>query len=125
MLKVSSLKAPHQERKAKVAQRERRPSHRNTLKNVLEVNVPTSNRHNGALVEVGAKAGDNPKTVENKRQILEVLLDRRHKNGGVIREERGAQDGASPPQLMKQTKMRSPFQDLSKRVNGDHKKERR
>jgi hypothetical protein len=89
VLKVSSPKAPHRERKAKVAQRKRCPSYRNTLKNVLKVNVPATNRHNGALVEVGAKAGDKPKTMKNKRQVLKVLLDRRHKDGGVIREERG------------------------------------
>jgi hypothetical protein len=41
----------------------------------MKVNISTSNRDNGALQEVGAKTGDLPKTLEDRREVLDIILN--------------------------------------------------
>jgi hypothetical protein len=85
VLKVPPSKAPNRKREAKVAQRKSGTRCRDVLKDVIEVNISTPNRGNGALLEIGAKAGHLPKTLENTREILDVALDGSHKHGRIVR----------------------------------------
>jgi hypothetical protein len=71
------------------------------LKDVIEVNISTPNRGNGALQEIGAKAGHLPKTLENTRKILDVALDGSHKHDRIVRIEGGVQDSPVPMKLVK------------------------
>jgi hypothetical protein len=71
----------------------------NSLKNLIEVDIPA--RHNGALRKVGAKAINGPKLVQNGCQILNVLLNRGHKHGFMVRIEGRPQNGSTPPKILK------------------------
>jgi hypothetical protein len=100
-LKVPTPKAPHRERKAKVSQREGGTGCRNTLEDRIKVNILASNRNDVALSKVGTKTGNISKALKDHRKILDVLFDRRHKDGRIVRIKRGPQNVAAPPKLMK------------------------
>jgi hypothetical protein len=84
VLEVSSPETPNRKRKAKIPQRKRCPSCRDTLKHIVKVNIMASNGNNGALVEVCIKAGDVTKTLKNHRKVLDILLYGSHKNGRIV-----------------------------------------
>jgi hypothetical protein len=69
-------------------------------KDVVEIMVSTSYRHDGAFVEIRAKAGDLSEVVKNMSKILDILLQRRNEYRRIIRIERGAEDRASTPELV-------------------------
>jgi hypothetical protein len=51
---------------------------------LIEVNGVTTNRNNGALQRVGAKAGDLPEMLKYGRQGLNVMLNGNQKHGRII-----------------------------------------
>jgi hypothetical protein len=51
-------------------------------------------------VEIRAKAGDLAEVMKNVSKTLDILLQRRNKNRRIVRIKRGAEDRASPPELV-------------------------
>jgi hypothetical protein len=95
------------------------------FKHIIKVHILISNGHHRALEEVGAKAGNDAKVLKNNCKILNVILDRGHKHDRIIRIERGPKDDSPPTEFVKEPVPSSPLQNLGKRVNGNHKEERR
>jgi hypothetical protein len=123
VLEVPSPKAPNRERETEVSQRKCCTRGRDVLKDNIKINGLTTDRHDGALREVGAKAGDLSKMMKNGSKVLNVFLDRRHKHRRVIRVKRGTQNDSSSPKLAKKPNPSRLLENLSDRVNGKHKKE--
>jgi hypothetical protein len=98
---------------------------RNALKDVIKVNVPATNGNHGTLEEVCAKAGDFTKAMKDGRQVLNVLLDGGNKDSRIIRIKRGAENASASPNFVKEPLVSGGIEDLGKRINGEHKEERR
>jgi hypothetical protein len=85
VLKVSPTKNPNGKGKPKVPHGESSPSSRYIMQNVIEVNVHTSYCRHGALEEICAKPDDRPKSLYDNREVLNILFNGSHENGGIIR----------------------------------------
>jgi hypothetical protein len=79
-------------------------------------------RHNGALEEVCAKAGNLTKVLKDHRNILNITFDGSDEDGRVIRIERGAQNSPMAPKLVKKDHTCCLLQNLSNWVNRKHEK---
>jgi hypothetical protein len=60
----------------------------------------TTDRRDGALLEVGAKPGNLPEIKEDGGKVLNVFLDGRQEDRRVIRIERGSNLSMTPADFM-------------------------
>jgi hypothetical protein len=100
VLGVPSPKTPNRKRKAKVPQGKRGTRGRDPLKDIIKVNIITSYWDNRDIHNVGAKAGNFPKALQNGCKVLNVILNGRHKDCHIIRTKRSPQDGSTASQLV-------------------------
>jgi hypothetical protein len=92
------------------------------MKNVIKICPTTTDRNDGALIEVCTETSEISKALKDLTQVLNVIFDRGHKNCRVVRIKRGAKNGAPTPKLVKQTESGGSVENVSERVNGEHKK---
>jgi hypothetical protein len=83
-MKILSPKAPNRKGQPKILYGEGGSMHRDTVENVIKVNLPTPDRHDDTLLEVCAKTCGITKPIDDGCKVLNVLLDKAHKNSRVI-----------------------------------------
>jgi hypothetical protein len=70
------------------------------LEYLIKVNIIAPDRDNLALQKVGAQADNLTEALEYGVKILNVIFERSHKHGRIIRIKRSAQNNPAAPKLM-------------------------
>ena len=84
VLKMNPLETPNGQRQPKVSHRERGANSRESLKNIIKINIAAMNRGHKAFGAVSDEAGDFPKGGQGGCKELNVFLDRLDKYGRVV-----------------------------------------
>jgi hypothetical protein len=92
------------------------------MKDVIKVDVATTNKHDGALVEVSAKARDLSKAFKDGGEVLYVVLGGRKEDCRIVGVKIGPQNDSPPSNLMKQTMSRCELKELGNGVDSEEKK---
>ena len=96
---------------------------RHALKDLLEVEVIATNRHNRAFLEVRAKALHVPKASQDRGEIVHVPLDGSNKDRRVIRIKGGTHHGSPTTDLVEEPFPRRQVEDLMQGVYCQHEEE--
>jgi hypothetical protein len=95
------------------------------MEDFVKVNVAATNRHHGALVEVGAKARNLSKTLKDGGKVLHIVFGWSNEDRRIIGVKRCPQNGGPPCNLVKQTMSGGKFKNLGNGVDSNDEKEGR
>jgi hypothetical protein len=84
MLKIHSLKMPNREGEPKIPQREGGSGDRNALKDVVKVDLATTNWNHRAFSEIGEKPSHLTKAFKNGCHVFNVLFARGNEHRHII-----------------------------------------